>query len=166
MTRHDCLWNSFIPGGLSQITPNTSNSEDNITSNAEEYDYDLLPFDGPAKDLEGWRGDPIINTTIPDDPDGIPQVVEIPISSSEIPKDLDLLEVRSLGGSSDTVKSEKGKEIPTPSSEGVRKTLAPNSLIKNKRKHGNLLVPPGGVLTSTPRGSTNKYPPPLKRLKS
>ena len=134
MPRHDCLWNSFIPGGLSQITPNTSNSEDNITSNAEEYDYDLL-FDGPAKDLEGWRGDPIIKTTIPDDPDGIPLVEEIPISSSEIPEDLDLLEVRSLGGSSDTDKSEKGKEIPTPSSEGVRKTPAPKSLIKNKRKH-------------------------------
>jgi hypothetical protein len=134
MPRHDCLWNSFIPGGLSQITPNTSNSEDNITSNAEEYDYDLL-FDGPAKDLEGWCGDPIINTTIPDDPDGIPLVEEIPISSSEIPEDLDLLEVRSLGGSSDTDKSEKGKEIPTPSSEGVRKTPAPKRLIKNKRKH-------------------------------
>jgi hypothetical protein len=63
MPRHDCLRNSFIiPGGLSQITLNTSNSKNNITSNAEEYDYDLL-FDGPAKDLEGWRGDPIINTT-------------------------------------------------------------------------------------------------------
>ena len=89
MPRHDCLWNSFIPGGLSQITPNTSNSEDNITSNAEEYDYDLL-FDGPAKDLKGWRGDSLINTTKPDDPDGIPQKEEIPISSSEIPEDLDL----------------------------------------------------------------------------
>lgn len=94
MPRHDCLWNSFIPGGLSQITPNTSNSEDNITSNAEEYDYDLL-FDGPAKDLEGWRGDPIVNTTIPDDPDGIPLVEEIPISSSEIPEDLDLFLLKS-----------------------------------------------------------------------
>ena len=62
--------------------------------------------------------------------------MEIPISSSEIPKDLELLEVvRSLGGSSDTDKSEKGKEIPTPSSEEVSKTPVPKSLIKNKRKH-------------------------------
>ena len=82
MPRHDCLWNSFILGSLSQITPNTSNSEDNITSIAEQSDYDLL-FDGPTVDLEGWQADKIINTTIPDDPDKIPSAVKIPASSSE-----------------------------------------------------------------------------------
>ena len=129
MPRHDCLWNSFILGSLSQITPNISNSEDNITSIAEQSDYDLL--------FEGWQADKIINTTIPDDPDGIPSAGKIPASSSEIPEDLELLEVRYLGGS-DTDKSEKGKKIPPPPSEEVSKSktlLAPKSLTKNKRKH-------------------------------
>jgi hypothetical protein len=113
MPRHDCLWNSFILGSLSQITPNTSNSEDNTTSIAEQSDYDLL-FDGPTVDLEGWQADKIINTTIPDDPDKIPSAGKIAASSSEIP------EVRYLGGS-DTDKSEKGEEIPTPPSESLQK---------------------------------------------
>jgi len=49
MPRHDCMWNTPIPGSLSRVLDNKSNSEDNVTTAAKEYDYDLL-FDGPPKD--------------------------------------------------------------------------------------------------------------------
>ena len=71
MPRHDVLWNTPLPGGLSNVTHNDSNSNDNITSADEEYDYDLL-FDGPPKDYSDWQGEKLISDSIPDDPDGIP----------------------------------------------------------------------------------------------
>ena len=55
------------------------NADDNVTSAAEEYDYDLL-FDGPPRDYSNWQGEHIVNTSIPDDPDGI---VYTPESSLE-----------------------------------------------------------------------------------
>ena len=71
MPRHDVIWNTPLPGGLSNVTHNDSNSNDNITSADEEYDYDLL-FDGPPKDYSDWQGEKLISDSIPDDPDGIP----------------------------------------------------------------------------------------------
>ena len=53
MHRHDCLWSTPTPGGLSNVLQNTFNVDDNVMSAAEEYDYDLL-FDGPPRDYSNW----------------------------------------------------------------------------------------------------------------
>ena len=58
------------PGGLFNVLQNCFNVDDNVTSAAEEYDYDLL-FDRPPRDYSNWQGEHIVNTSIPDDPDGI-----------------------------------------------------------------------------------------------
>ena len=42
MPRHDCLWNTRTPGGLSNVLQNSFNVDDNVTSAAEEYDYDSV----------------------------------------------------------------------------------------------------------------------------
>ena len=68
MPRHDCLWNTPTPGGLSNVLQNSFNVDDNITSTAEEYDYDFL-FDGPPRDYSNWQCEHIVNISIPDDPD-------------------------------------------------------------------------------------------------
>ena len=52
--RHDCLWNTPTPGGLSNVLQNSFNVDNNVTSAAEEYDYDLL-FDGPPRDCSNWQ---------------------------------------------------------------------------------------------------------------
>ena len=44
MCRHDCLWNASEPGALSEVTENTTNSDDNVTTSDEEFDYSLSLF--------------------------------------------------------------------------------------------------------------------------
>ena len=82
MPRHDCLWNTPTPGGLSNVLQNNFNTEDNVTSASEEYDYNLL-FDGPPRDYSNWQGENISTTSILDDPDGIIDTSESPILEEE-----------------------------------------------------------------------------------
>jgi hypothetical protein len=70
-----------------QRSSKTFNFDDNITSAAEEYDYDLL-FDGPPRDYSNWPGEHIVNTSIPDDPDGIIHTPESSTTEEEISSDL------------------------------------------------------------------------------
>jgi hypothetical protein len=134
MPRHDCLWNTPTPGGLSNVLHNSFNVDDNVTSAAEEYDYDLL-FDGPLRDYSNWQGEHIVNTSIPDDPDGIIYTPESSLIKEEISSYLG----ESLG-ESDT-KSDKSvtssrkikKRGRSCDSRSPPPTLDPSA--KNHRKH-------------------------------
>ena len=134
MPRHDCLWNTPTPGGLSNVLQNSFNVDDNVTSAAEEYDYDLL-FDGPPRDYSNWQGENIVNKSIPDDPDGIVYTPENLIEEEKISSDLG----ESLG-ESDT-ESEKSvtssrkikKRGRSCNSKSPPKALDPS--VKNHRKH-------------------------------
>ena len=135
MPRHDCLWNTPTPGGLSNVLQNSFNVDDNVTSAAEEYDYDLL-FDGPPRDYSNWQGENIVNKSIPDDPDGIIYTPESDLIEEEkISSDLG----ESLG-ESDT-ESEKSvtssrkikKRGRSCNSKSPPKALDPS--VKNRRKH-------------------------------
>ena len=54
MCRHDCLWNASEPGALSEVTENTTNSDDNVTTSDEEFDYSLIGMDASPEPTSEW----------------------------------------------------------------------------------------------------------------
>jgi hypothetical protein len=78
---------TYPSGGLSNVLHNSFNVNDNITSAAEEYDYDFL-FDDPPRDYSNWQWEHIVNTSIPDDPDGIIYTPQSSLIEEEISSDL------------------------------------------------------------------------------
>ena len=61
MIRHDCNWSISPETALSHFEPNTSNETDGVTSEEEEYDYDLL---GPVKPVDdSWDPKHILEMT-------------------------------------------------------------------------------------------------------
>jgi len=134
MPRHDCIWNTPIPGGLSNVLQNNFNKDDNITSAIEEYDYDLL-FDGPPRDYSDWQGETIIHTSIPEDPDGIIDTS----SSSHIEAEMASEDDGSLGDS-DTESNKSNNSARFRKKRGRTcdsKKLSPpaTTIAKNQRKH-------------------------------